>query len=102
MKIVQVHFFADTSEGAYAVVTYLRVYNTCKVSCNFLIRKARLAPIKSMSIPRLELEAATVRKVLGQCLQCKKRNAPVGQLTSKLPKCRLTPNKPPFYFSGMQ
>ena len=44
--------------------------------------------------------AATVRKVLAQYLQCKLRNAPSGQqFISELPKCRLTPNKPPFYFS---
>ena len=47
--------------------------------------------------------AATVRKVLGQCFQCKRRNAPPGkQFTSELSICRLTPNKPPFYFSGVQ
>ena len=46
--------------------------------------------------------AATVRKVLGQCFQCKRRNAPAGnQFMSELPKCRLTPNKPPFYFTGV-
>ena len=44
LKSVQVHFFADASEGAYGVVTYIRVHNICgKVSCNFLIGKARLA-----------------------------------------------------------
>ena len=37
-------FFADASKGAYGVVTYIRVHNICgKVSCNFLIGKARLA-----------------------------------------------------------
>ena len=50
-KGVQVHFFADASEGAYGVVAYIRVHNLCdKVSCNFLIGKARLAPINSMSV----------------------------------------------------
>ena len=45
--------------------------------------------------------ATTVRKVLGQCFQCK-RNAPAGnQFMSELPKCRLTPNKAPFYFTGV-
>ena len=46
--------------------------------------------------------AAIVRKVLGQCFQCKRRNTPAGnQFMSELPKCRLTPNKPPFYFTGV-
>ena len=70
LKSVQVHFFADASKGAYAgVVAYIRVHNICgKVSCNFLIGKARLAPIKSMSIPRLELEAATLAVKLNKMM----------------------------------
>ena len=98
---MQVHFFAEALEGAYGVIAYIRVYNICgKVSCNFLISEARLAPIKSMSIPKLE--ATTVGKVLGQYLQCRK-NAPAGkQFMSKLFKCRLMPSKPTFYFSVVQ
>ena len=69
LKSVQVHFFADASEGAYGVVAYTRVHNICgKVSCNFLIGKARLAPIKSMSIPRLELEAVTLAVKLNKMM----------------------------------
>ena len=45
--------------------------------------------------------AATVRKVLGQCLLCKRRNARAGQqIMSDLPNSRLAANKPPFYFTG--
>ena len=45
--------------------------------------------------------AATVRKVLGQFL-CKRRNVAAGnQFMSELPNCRLTPNKSPFYFTGV-
>ena len=102
LKIMQVHFFTDAS-STYGVIAYLRVYDTSgKVSCNFLIGKVRLSPIKFTSIPKLELEAPTVRKVLGQCSQCKRRNAPAGnQLMSKLPKCRLKPKKTPFYFTNV-
>ena len=100
---MQVDFFADASEGAYGVVAYLRIYDTYgKVSCNFLIGKVRLSLIKSTSVPKPELEAATVRKVLGQCSQCKKSNALTeNQFMSELPKCRLTPYKPQFYFTGV-
>jgi len=45
---------------------------------------------------------ATVRNVLGKCLFCRRRNARPGvQMMADLPKERLTPNKPPFYFTGV-
>ena len=63
------HLLADASEGAYGVVAYIRVHNICgKVSFNFSIGKARLAPIKSTSIPRLELEAATLAVKLNKMM----------------------------------
>ena len=65
---VQLHFFADASERAYGVVAYLRVDYIGKVLCNFLIGKSRLAPIKSTSIPRLELEAATLAAKLNKMM----------------------------------
>ena len=66
---MHVHFFANASKGTYGVVTYIRVHNICgKVSCNFLIGKARLAPIKSTLIPRLELEAATLAVKLNKMM----------------------------------
>ena len=44
--------------------------------------------------------AATVRKVLGQCLLCKRKNALAGQqIMSDLPTSRLEANKPSFYFT---
>ena len=46
--------------------------------------------------------AVTVRKVLGQCLLCKRRNATPGkQLMADLPADRVTPSHPPFSFSGI-
>jgi len=44
---------------------------------------------------------ATVRKVLGQCLFCRRKNARPGvQMMADLQKERLTPNKPAFCFTG--
>ena len=46
--------------------------------------------------------AATVRKVLGKCVFCRRRNAKLSsQVMSDLPAERLTPNKPPFYCTGV-
>ena len=55
----QLHHFADASEYAYGAVSYLRLVNgTGQVSCSFMLAKSRLAPLKSTTIPRLELAAA--------------------------------------------
>ena len=57
----ELHHFADASEVTYIVVSYLRVVTTdgC-VSCTLVMAKSRLAPIKKLTVPRLELQAATL------------------------------------------
>ena len=46
--------------------------------------------------------AATVRKILGKCLFCRKRNAsPEKQITADLPEGRLSVNNPVFYVTGV-
>ena len=46
--------------------------------------------------------AITVRKILGNCVFCKKRNRPADrQIMTELGKERVTPNHPPFYFTGV-
>ena len=57
----QLHHFADASSVAYSTVSYLRVIaSNGTIFCNFLLAKSRLAPLKTVSIPRLELVAATM------------------------------------------
>ena len=50
--------FCDASEIAYGAVAYLRRVTRGQVNVSFVISKTRLAPIKTMTIPRLELQAA--------------------------------------------
>ncbi|XP_072022724.1 uncharacterized protein [Amphiura filiformis] len=58
---VQLHHFSDASESGYGVASYLRLTNHDEeVVCNLVMSKARVAPIKQISIPRMELTAATV------------------------------------------
>ena len=63
----QLHHFSDASQKGYGAVSYLRLVNSSgKISCAFIISKARLAPLKTMTIPRLELYAATLSVKLDQ------------------------------------
>lgn len=63
---IQVHVFVDASEEAFAAVAYLRCKFGEQVECAFIAAKSRVAPIKPMSIPRLELEAALLGMKLSQ------------------------------------
>ncbi|UYV79999.1 hypothetical protein LAZ67_18001367, partial [Cordylochernes scorpioides] len=55
---VQLHGFGDASEDAYAAAVYIRIPTDDGVSVKLLASKTKLAPIRKMSIPRLELCAA--------------------------------------------
>ncbi|XP_064650125.1 uncharacterized protein LOC135501515 [Lineus longissimus] len=55
----QLHHFADASEVGYGTASYIRLENTRgNVHCALLLGKARVAPLKKNTIPRLELAAA--------------------------------------------
>ena len=56
---VELHHFADASERGYGTASYMRTIGVYgEVHCSLMISRARVAPIKSVSIPRLELTAA--------------------------------------------
>ena len=56
VKNCEIHVFSDASLHCNGSCCYLRLIN-CKdkIHCSFVIGKARVAPIKAVSIPRLEL-----------------------------------------------
>ena len=57
----ELHHFCDASLSAYDSVSYLRAVNAeGKIHCTLLLGKSRLAPIRQMTIPRLELCAAVI------------------------------------------
>ena len=57
----QLHHFNDASMAGYGAVSYLRLANDKgQVHCSIVMAKSRVAPLKKMTIPRLELAAATV------------------------------------------
>lgn len=57
----QLHHFSDASESGYGTVTYLRMQkNSNSIHVSFMLRKAREAPLKQVTIPHLELTAAVL------------------------------------------
>ena len=56
VKSVQLHRLCDASESPYAAVSYLRIVDVKdSVSTSLVIAKTKVAPIKRLLIPRLEL-----------------------------------------------
>ena len=54
-----IHTFSDASEKAYAAASYVcHEYEDGAVSTRLVAAMSRLAPLKTMSIPRLELIGA--------------------------------------------
>ena len=61
MEAIELHIFADASELAFGAVGYMRtIYRDGSVWCCLLFSKSRLAPIKTLTIPRLELQTAVL------------------------------------------
>lgn len=60
------HGFADASERAYGAVVYVRVEKLDGIQCILVASRSRVAPLKRVTIPRLELCAA---KLLAELLR---------------------------------
>ena len=52
---IEFHGFSDASERAYAAALYIRVEYRNRVDVHLISSKTKVAPIKTLSIPRLEL-----------------------------------------------
>ena len=57
---LQLHVFTDASEQAYGCAAYLRSVSEGKVRCTLVMARSKVAPLKAMSIPRMELQAAVL------------------------------------------
>ncbi|XP_054745895.1 uncharacterized protein LOC129250285 [Anastrepha obliqua] len=64
----QLHIFVDASIKAYAAVAYIRSEVGSQISCSLLASKTRVAPLKPISIPRLQLLAAVLGLSLANVL----------------------------------
>ncbi|XP_052749744.1 uncharacterized protein LOC128200404 [Galleria mellonella] len=67
---LELHIFCDASSKAYASVAYLRVkMSDGSWHVAFVLARAHVAPLKVMSIPRLELQAALLGARLAHTLK---------------------------------
>ncbi|XP_064482943.1 uncharacterized protein LOC135395780 [Ornithodoros turicata] len=58
---LQLHVFTDASPLAYGACAYLRAEdNHRQVSVNLVFAKSRVAPLKKLTLPRLELKGAVI------------------------------------------
>ena len=66
----QLHHFSDASEIGFGSVSYLRHSDGHGgIHCTILQGKSRLAPLKQVTIPRLELSAAVISVKLDKVLK---------------------------------
>lgn len=53
--LIKIHVFSDSSEEVCCAVLYMRFVSGSNVNLSFIASKTRVAPLKQLSIPRLEL-----------------------------------------------
>ncbi|XP_039310248.1 uncharacterized protein LOC105205076 [Solenopsis invicta] len=75
-KIIQIHGFCDASKAGYGACLYLRSTDqNNKIHCHLLCAKNRVAPLKTVTIPRLELcGALLLAKLYGEVRKAVKLN----------------------------
>ncbi|GFW62281.1 integrase catalytic domain-containing protein [Trichonephila clavipes] len=82
----EIHCFSDASKSAYGTILYLR-FVTCnnEIETSFICSKGRVAPLKSLTLPRLELTAALLSARLAkQVSSCLKFDANIYYWTDSL------------------
>ncbi|XP_075163325.1 uncharacterized protein LOC142235960 [Haematobia irritans] len=76
-SVVELHCFCDASSVAYAAVVYARILTPGGIRVSILQAKSKVAPVKTVSIPRLELCAAKLLALLVQNVKESLKNLPI-------------------------
>ena len=66
-----IHYFSVASEAGYCQISFIRMVNFDGAKQNFIMGKARAAPKKYISIPRLDLVVATLSVKMAKFLRKK-------------------------------
>ena len=70
LSSAQLHLFTDASTVGYGQASYLRLENTeGHVHCSLVMGKSRVAPAKLVTVPHLELTAASLSVKVGYMLR---------------------------------
>lgn len=62
---IEIHVFSDASQKSYGAAVYVKVKNSEQISVHLITSKCRVAPVKKISLPRLELLGALIAARLG-------------------------------------
>ena len=67
---IELHMFGDSSQDVFCAVGFLRAQlsSSHKIQISFIFEKARVAPMKALSMPKLELQAALLATRLSALL----------------------------------
>ena len=63
------HHFGDASQSAYGACSYLRQITDTGIECSLVLAKSRVAPLKKITVPRLELQGALTAIRLAKILR---------------------------------
>jgi len=66
---IQLHLFVDASQQAFSSVGYFRFQFTSHITVALVMARSRVAPLRPMSIPKLELQAAVMGSRLSESIR---------------------------------